>query len=151
MANATERTVMQGFAPGMPSDVERSRSVHELVAECARRNLAILSRDALIGCGLSPQTIRRWRQKGLLDELYPSVFTPTTSSLSWEQRLMGALVWAGKSACVSHRAAAALLRLDGYPPGIIEITTTSRKKPPAGVIVHSVHRMSLHDVAREAP
>jgi len=48
---------------------------------------------------------------------------------------MAACLHAGKGAVVSHRAAAALWRLDGMEPGIVELITPRRIRRP-GIVAH---------------
>src|SRR5207302_8127923 len=52
-------------------------------------------------------------------------------SVSWQQRLMAAQLWAGEGAAISHRAAAALWELDGFEPGTVELTVSRAPLPGA--------------------
>jgi hypothetical protein len=58
---------------------------------------------------------------------------------TWRGRLLAALLWAGPEAFVSHRSAAALYGLDGFPEGSIEITAPYAD-PVRGVKVHRSKR-----------
>lgn len=56
---------------------------------------------------------------------------------------MAGLLWAGPSAVVSHRAAAALWKLDGVEAGLVELTATQRRsKLPSGVLLHFSSEMT---------
>lgn len=68
--------------------------------------------------------------------MHPGVFRLAGMPLSWEQRVMAACLWGGESSAASHRAAAALWKLDGVERDVIEITA-SRRLRAAGVIVHN--------------
>jgi very-short-patch-repair endonuclease len=68
----------------------------------------------------------------------PGVFVVANVPRTWHALLGAATAWAGSGSAVSHRAAAALWDLDGFAPGIIEITTTRDVRGRAGVLVHLV-------------
>lgn len=71
---------------------------------------------------------------------------------SWHQALTAACLWAGEGAVVSHRAAGALLRLDGVPPGVVEVTATKQRKSPRdGVCVNCTGTLPACDLARVGP
>lgn len=46
---------------------------------------------------------------------------------------MAAVLWGGQGAVAGGRSAAALLKVNGYREGPIEITARTRKRPPAGI------------------
>jgi hypothetical protein len=71
---------------------------------------------------------------------------------SWEQRLMAGALWAGPEAAVSHRAAAALWKLEGVQPGVVELTTTSRRSDvPKGLILHRTTELARSDCGLRGP
>lgn len=72
---------------------------------------------------------------GLLIPMHPAVYRSAMTPTWWEQRVAAACAWAAPHAVASHRCAAALWKLDGFKPGMIEITTT-RQVSDRGVIVH---------------
>lgn len=49
------------------------------------------------------------------------------------------------------RAAAALINLDGYKPGPVELTSTSRRTPPRDIITHHLPAMSPYDATKLGP
>lgn len=55
------------------------------------------------------------------------------------------MLWAGAGSALSHQTAAALWRLEGFPPGPVVLTTTRALKPAAGIAVHRV--AALHEAA----
>ncbi len=68
------------------------------------------------------------------------------SPATWEQRLMAGLLDLGPQAVVSHRAAAALLGLDGFEPGPVEFTVPrSERHRVRGWTVHSTRRLDRID------
>jgi hypothetical protein len=71
---------------------------------------------------------------------------------SWEQRLMAGTLWAGPEAAISRRAAAALWKLEGVEPGVVELTTTSpRSDVPKGLILHRTTELARSDCGLRGP
>jgi very-short-patch-repair endonuclease len=65
----------------------------------------------------------------------------------WEQTLMGACLWGGAEAVVSHTAAGALWRLDGVPAGRLDVTLRrSRRSPFPGLNVRVTQTHTRRDV-----
>jgi hypothetical protein len=63
----------------------------------------------------------RWRR------LAVGVYAMAGSPPTWHQRLWAALLQAGTEAVVSHRSAAALLAIPGFPAGTVEVTVQRGK------------------------
>jgi very-short-patch-repair endonuclease len=61
---------------------------------------------------LSRHTVARWTSEHRLERCAPGVLRLVGSPITWEQRLMSGLLALGRSAAVSHRAAARLHGLD---------------------------------------
>ncbi|MGH2705110.1 MAG: hypothetical protein ACRDJ4_08445 [Actinomycetota bacterium] len=60
---------------------------------------------------------------------------------------MATSLWAGEAAVISHRSAAALLGLDGFEAGPVEISTARPVHGrAAGVVIHRVRRLDRVDV-----
>jgi hypothetical protein len=65
---------------------------------------------------------------------------------------MAGTLWAGPEAAISHRAAAALWKLEGVEPGIVEFTTTSpRSDVPKGLILHRTTELARSDCGLRGP
>lgn len=76
---------------------------------------------AAAAAGLDHQAIS-WRVRtGRLDRIHRGVYGVVGAPTTWQRALIGALRSAGCEAAASHRAAAALWRLDGFDDGAIEI------------------------------
>lgn len=96
-------------------------------------------------CGLSRSALR-WRiTRGELVQVHEGVFTFSAARRSWEQRAMGAVLWLGPSAALSHASAASVLCLDGFKarPSTVEVlvphsevSTRRLKDLPQGLVVH---------------
>ena len=65
---------------------------------------------------------------------------------------MAAQLWAGDGAVISHRSAAALWKLDGVEPGVVELTTTGRRSSvPNGIELHRTNDLALSDFGYRGP
>lgn len=103
-----------------------------MVARKAGRQHGLATRAQALEAGFSEGRLRAASWDLAQRAVYRAAAAPDT----WEQRLLAA-VW-GARGVVSHRAAAALLDLDGFRPGIVEVTTRygRRARGMKGVIVH---------------
>jgi hypothetical protein len=62
-----------------------------------------------------------------LIEALPCVYRVAGTAQIWPQAPMAACLWGGDAAVASHRSAAALWSLEGFPEGPLEITTPKQK------------------------
>lgn len=99
----------------------------------ASRQHGLVTRDQLLSVGIGARSVDRRIASGRLRVVHRSVYRLAGVPESWEQRLLAACLRTHGAA--SHRSAAALWRLSGFEPNIIEITT-SRQVRPAGVVMH---------------
>lgn len=75
--------------------------------------------------------LRRW------EAVLPGVYRVSGAPASWHQKAVAACLWAGPGAFVSHRSAAALLRLlPQRREDVVEISIDRYLPPPSGIIVH---------------
>lgn len=110
--------------------------------ELAATQYGLVSWAQAKALGLSNQAIARRVAAGRWVRLAPRVYRVAGTPEHWCQRLMLALLWAGDGAAVSHRAAAALLGLDGFKQDVVEVSVPANKfEPPAGVVCHRVKEL----------
>lgn len=112
--------------------------------QVAARQYGVIGNEDLKRDGLSSDAIRRRVRNGQLQEIRPQTFRIPGSAPMYEQDLMAVQVWVGQTCRISHRAAAKLMRLDGFNKEILEITT-SRNMRAEDVIVHRVSDVRLFD------
>jgi hypothetical protein len=106
-----------------------------MLRSLANRQFGLVSRSQALAAGLSQRAIGRRLQSSQWERLYPSVYRLPGAPRSWEQKLMGALLWAGPEAALSHRSAAALWKLDGVAPGALDVLVAgSRSNSPPGLM-----------------
>lgn len=106
--------------------------------ELAASRHGVLHRRQAADIGLTPAVIRRLKRDGLLTEPLPGVLVVAGSPDTWHQRLAIATSVGGKPVVTGYRAGAALHRLDGHPPGLLEVVSHARRTiAMPGLIVHT--------------
>ncbi len=108
----------------------------ELAAIAASQD-STFSRDQAIACGLTPTELRWQLQRGSIISLARNVFAFAGSSTTWRRQLWAAVLEGGEGAAVSHRSAAALFGLPGFPEGPVEITRRETHS-------HRTHLSTIH-------
>ncbi|MGH2811917.1 MAG: hypothetical protein ACRDI1_04300 [Actinomycetota bacterium] len=120
------------------------------VAKLAAAQFGLVERSQLLEKGFSKSWIQRSLSKGKLETFHRRVYRVAGSPPSWQQSLMGVLLWLGPDSAVSHRAAAALWKLDGFESAPVEVATTLRirHKPADGVVVHNTDFLPAKHVTK---
>jgi len=102
----------------------------------------ILDRAQVSAFGMSRYAISRRVAAGEWEMVLPAVYRLSGAPVTWFQKLMAAVLWAGPGAAVSHRAAAALYGLPGFPRDTVEVSTTKpRHSARSWVLCHRVEEM----------
>lgn len=135
--------------PGTP---ERVQSVlRARFAAVAAEQHGAVARGQLRDLGLTGRQIDRLVTSGRLEAAGPGTYRVPGSAATWLQRVQIALLAAGPDAVASHRSAAALLGLDGFRTGPVEITVDRRHRnrlvEVADVALHSTVRLQPIDRA----
>jgi hypothetical protein len=102
----------------------------------------VLSREQALACGIRKGGLHRRTRAGRWRLVLPGVYGLPGAPPGWHRELMTACLWANGAA--SHRAAAALWALDGFDPGVVEVTTARRVRNPAAPLV--IHRSLVAEV-----
>jgi hypothetical protein len=92
-----------------------------VIAALARRQHGCWSRAQALAAGFTPTMIRTRVRSGTWIRLDTGVYAHAASLPTWERSVMAAVL-AEPWACASHRAAAALHRLEGFRAGRPELT-----------------------------
>lgn len=112
---------------------ERRRAANER----AGRQLGVIARHQALELGLSPSAIARLLASGEWVPLCRGVYLVATFPRSQRQRLLGACLFFGDDAVVSHRSAGRLWQLDGVASARPEITLArSGRAAFPGVRIH---------------
>lgn len=108
------------------------------VAAIAERQHSVFSHIQAREAGVSKAGIQRRADSGRWRRLHHGVFAMRGSSLTFESRVLAAVLAAGPDTCASHSTAAALLGLDGFAPRpTVEMMIFDRRGISIpGVIVH---------------
>ena len=90
------------------------------IARIAARQHGLFTNPQALAAGLSATAIADRLRAGRLHRLEPQVYRIAGAPDSWHQRLMAACL--AENGVASHRAAASLFDLDGFPPRVVEVT-----------------------------
>lgn len=116
-------------------------------ADHASRNHGVVATHTLRAAGVTSTTLERRAADGSLQRVAPEVYRAAGAPSNWHQRVLTACLTEGEPAVASHRTAAALWGLDGFRPGIVEVTTPRwLRRQRRGVRVHE--STDLGDVDR---
>jgi very-short-patch-repair endonuclease len=133
----------------MSIDIRRSRSNESLDAvllRLATRQYGVFSRDQVLALGFSPSQIDRRITTHRWESVLPRVYRVSGAPLSGRQAAIGACLWAGDGAVVSHRAAGILWGLEGVNGKRVELwVPAGRKLRTAKLMVHRTHDLPRLD------
>jgi hypothetical protein len=109
----------------------------EVIAELARQQHSVFSGRQAIDRGLTRPMLRSRVAAGRLHRVDHDVFHVAGAEVTWHAKVLASLLAAGEGAVASHRAAAALWGIEGFPAGTPELTVPrGRRFRRAGVMVH---------------
>jgi len=108
------------------------------LAELARFQAGVVTRQQALGTGLSTNAIVSKVRRGRWRQIYWGVYTTFTGPVNRQAQLWAAVLYAGKGAVLSHETAAELHGLSGFHSPLIHVTVpASRRVTPAkGLIIH---------------
>jgi very-short-patch-repair endonuclease len=115
-------------------DKRRTHRGEEL-ADLARRQHGVVSARQLAELGFPPQTLARWVKDGRLHRLHRGVYAVGHEALTWEGRLLAAVL-ANEPAVASHLTAAWIHGLLRTRPGTFHLAAPSRRHRKKLVVVH---------------
>lgn len=115
--------------------LEQTRAADARIADLAERQHGLVTRQQLLALGVGEEAIE-WRLRvGRLHRLHRGVYAVGHRVLSREARWMGAVLFCGPAAVLSHRSAGALWGLRVYP-GAIEVTAPSKTRSQGRIHRH---------------
>lgn len=95
----------------------------------AARQHGVISGAQAVACGLSRRQVQLRVQREEWRRIHDDVFAVAATPDSWLQRVWDAVLLGGRGALASHATAARLLGLRlPYDPGLLEITTSPRRR-----------------------
>ena len=96
----------------------------QAMAELATHQLGLFARSQALAAGVTLRVMERRIRSGRWLQVTPGVYSLPGFAPTWRRELMAACLEAGPGAVASHEAAAALHRLDSFPPGPVVVTVT---------------------------
>jgi very-short-patch-repair endonuclease len=124
--------------------VKRRTPDGHALAELARRQHGVVSRRQLLELGHARATISGWEKDGKLHRLHRGVYAVGHEALSWEARLLAAVL-ANEPAVASHKTAAWIWGLLRTRPGTFHLVAPTRRHRKELVVVHFA-RLEPEDV-----
>src|SRR5215213_2092555 len=101
----------------------RTHSLDRTVAELARQQHAVVSRQQLLALGMGRRAIVGRLERGQLHEVFRGVYIVGVRRISTKGRWMAAVLAGGQGAVLSHRSAARLWRLLPPDSGLSDVTS----------------------------
>ena len=109
----------------------------DAIATVAQGQLGLLTREQAVGVGMSRSMVEQRLESGIWVIRHPGVYAIAGTPMSWNHKVMAAVLAAGPEAVASHLTGAALHGLDGVARTRVAVTvggtTALRLK---GVAVH---------------
>jgi very-short-patch-repair endonuclease len=124
--------------------VKRRTPDGHALAELARRQHGVVSRRQLLELGHARATISGWEKGGKLHRLHRGVYAVGHEAISWEGRLLAAVL-ANEPAVASHKTAAWIWGLLRTRPGTFHLAAPTRRHRKELVVVHFA-RLQSEDV-----
>jgi hypothetical protein len=122
------------------------RDPNLILRPLAVKQFGLISRRQAVQAGMKAGTITSRLRTGAWRWELPSVYAMAGTSTQWPQPVMAAQLWAGPDMVASHRAAAALWKLDGIEPGTVELITTAKlSRVPEGIALHRTTVLAPRD------
>jgi hypothetical protein len=116
------------------------------ISEIATARHGTVTSAEAAAAGVPPHRLDKWRRSGRLDHPAPEVFVVRGTPGGWHQRVRVAT--GSGNAWASHRTAAALWQLDGFPPRVVEVVTLhGRRRARAGWTAHESRTLRGVDLA----
>jgi very-short-patch-repair endonuclease len=128
------------------TSAEQENSSTESVWDLIERQFGLITTKQADEHGIGPSAISRRLESGEWTRVLPSVYRITAAPVTRRQRALGAALWAGDNALVSHAAAAVLWKFDRVRSQKVELwVPAERRLRTSSVIVHRGARLDRAD------
>jgi predicted transcriptional regulator of viral defense system/very-short-patch-repair endonuclease len=105
------------------------------LADLAKQQHGVVSARQMLGLGYARATLGVWAQAGKLHRIHRGVYAVGHEALSWEGRLVAAVL-ANEPAVVSHKTAAWIWELLRWRPEGFHVTAPTRRHRRETIVVH---------------
>lgn len=116
--------------------LEQTRALDERIAKLADGQHGVVARRQLLALGVGEEAIEVRLRAGRLHRLHRGVYSVGHRVLSREAQWMGAVLFAGPDAVLSHRSAAALCGMLAPSSRAIEVTTPKKSRSRGSIHRH---------------
>jgi very-short-patch-repair endonuclease len=116
--------------------LEQTRGFDLRIAELAERQHGVVSRQQLLGFGVTEEAVEVRLEAGRLHRLHRGVYAVGHRVLSRERRWMAAVLFCGTDAVLSHRSAAALWSIRPSSSAAIDVTVPTKSRSRGNVRRH---------------
>ncbi len=117
-------------------DARQMTTKQSRLANLSRKQFGLIHRAQLLEIGFSSSAICRASRKGELTRVLPGVWRVTSAPRCWEQRPLGAVLWAGAPAVASHITSAHLQEVLPRSAMPIDITSPRSCAVRPGIKTH---------------
>lgn len=126
----------------------QSHSLDATIADLASRQHGVVALWQLVELGISVQRVKRRVQAGRLHRLYRGVYAVGHPKITWQGRIMAAVLLHGPEAVASHGTAAALWDLIPPRGNVVHVTVpASGRAKRKGIVLHQVRMLHPNDRA----
>jgi very-short-patch-repair endonuclease len=123
-------------------------AVEQAILTLAGRQHGAITRQQVLGLGLSSPAIVRRVSGGDWVRLFPGVYRLAAAPCTWEQTVMAGCLAAGRGAVASHRSAGTLLDMPGLPRWVEVTVARPRVVSLEGIIAHQTRVLPPQDIGR---
>ncbi|HEX7245592.1 MAG TPA: hypothetical protein VF245_08515 [Solirubrobacterales bacterium] len=129
------------------ADIERFSArrpgLDAAIGELAARQHGVVSLEQLVSLGLSVRGVQQRALSGRLWRVNQAVYAVGHKPLTWEARLMAAVLACGPGAVISHRSAVELWKLREARQEPVDVTAPNRRgRIPSGIRSHRDDRLT---------
>lgn len=139
-----KRTLPSGLGRNTQSITRPNDTIQATLLELASRQHGIVCRRQLMGHGLTVAEVRSRVEAKMLIRLYPGTYALGHRALTARSRWMAAVLFAGPTAVLSHRSAAALFGIIDSAR-TIEVTRKSGVLIRPGLTIHSTRNLRTEE------
>lgn len=115
------------------------------MGDLAGRQHRVVAHQQLVAIGFGPSGIQHQLKSGRLYQLFRGVYAVGCAQVSWQGRVMAAVLACGPDAVASHQTAAALHGIRPSSRAMIDVTTPRSRHGQHGIKVYRVRVLHLED------